>query len=122
VTLVLGLLTTLLIAGASDLQAELAPWCGETRITGYLRTDFSGLTYDGTPIWTEERITAASWDVVMGSIAEVEGLGRYRVADRGQLGHGTPTPWLDIAVWTSAEAYALTGYRHVCFTRPLLLR
>jgi hypothetical protein len=95
-----------------------APWCGPTRITGYVRTEFSSRTYDGTPIWTEEPIAAASWDVQLGSIAEIEDVGAFRVADRGHLGNGVPMPWVDVAVWTRAEAYALTGVRRVCFRRP----
>jgi hypothetical protein len=95
-----------------------APWCGQTRITGYVRTDFSGFTYDGTSIYTPEKIVAASWDVVMGTMATIEGLGTFRVADRGHLGNGYPTPWLDVAVWSRAEAYELTGTRHACFRRP----
>jgi hypothetical protein len=95
-----------------------APWCGPTRITGYVRTDFSGHTFDGTSIYTDEPIVAASWDVALGSIAEIEGLGSYRVADRGRLGNGTPMPWLDVAVWHRSDAYALTGVRNVCFRRP----
>ena len=115
----LGLFALLAVALAGPQEAPTdAPWCGPTRITGYLRTDFSAATYDGTPIWVDERIAAASWDVALGSLAEVDGLGVYRVADRGHLGNGTPTPWLDIAVWTRSEAYELTGYRNVCFRRP----
>ena len=75
-------------------------------------------TYDGTPIWTDERIVAASWDVKMGSVAEIDGLGSYRVADRGMLGNGTPMPWVDVAVWTRDEALSLTSVRQVCFRRP----
>jgi 3D (Asp-Asp-Asp) domain-containing protein len=96
-----------------------APWCGPTKITGYVRTEFSGFTYDGTPIWTDEKIVAASWDIRMGSLAEIQGLGLFRVADRGMLGNGNPMPWLDVAVWTRTEAYELTGTRNVCFRRPL---
>lgn len=95
-----------------------APWCGDTKITGYVRTDGNAHTYDGTPIWTDEPIVAASWDVVMGSVVEIAEIGTFRVADRGRLGNGTPMPWIDIAVWTRAEAYALTGVRRVCFRRP----
>lgn len=105
---------------AALLMIEIyAPWCGPSKITGYVRTEFSGSTYDGTPIWTEEKIVAASWDVRMGSIAEIQGLGTYRVADRGMLGDGNPMPWLDVAVWSRLEAYALTGVRQTCFRRPL---
>ena len=94
----------------------LAPWCGDARISGYLRTD-GPYTYDGTPTWTSEPIAAASWDVKMGSLADIEGVGVFRIADRGMLGNGTPMPWIDVAVWSRSEAYALTGVRRVCF-RP----
>jgi hypothetical protein len=95
-----------------------APWCGQTKITAYVRTEFSPFTYDGTNIYSNEPIVAASWDVVMGSLADIEGLGTFRVADRGMLGHGYPTPWLDIAVWDRATAYSLTGTRRACFRKP----
>jgi hypothetical protein len=96
-----------------------APWCGQTKITGYSRLEYGPYTYDGTPISTSEKIVAASWDVRMGSFAEITGLGTFRVADRGMLGNGTPMPWLDIAVYSRAEAFSLTGVRHVCFRRPV---
>ena len=115
----LGLAALFLIEATAPVEAPAeAPWCGKTRLTGYVRTEFSPWTFDGTSIYADEPIAAASWDVALGSLAEVEGLGVFRVADRGRLGNGTPTPWLDIAVWTRAEAYALTGYRNVCFRRP----
>jgi hypothetical protein len=94
-----------------------APWCGPSKITGYLRTD-GPYTYDGTPTYTKEPIVAASWDVKMGSLATIEGLGTFRVADRGMLGNGIPMPWVDVAVWHTSEAYALTGIRRVCFRPP----
>lgn len=94
----------------------LAQWCGDTRVTGYLRTD-GPYTYDGTPTWVDEPIAAASWDVKLGSMADVEGLGVFRIADRGMLGNGVPMPWIDVAVWSRQEAYALTGVRRACF-RP----
>lgn len=92
------------------------PWCGKVKVTGYVRTDGNAHTYDGTPIYTDEPIVAASWDVDMGSIATITGLGTYRVADRGMLGNGHPLTWLDVAVWTRSEAYALTGTYDACFT------
>jgi hypothetical protein len=95
-----------------------APWCGQTKVTAYVRGEGSDRTFDGTSIWTAERIAAASWDVRMGSLAEVAGLGVYRVADRGRLGSGDPMPWLDVAVWSAAEAYGMTSVRTVCFRRP----
>jgi len=95
-----------------------APWCGLTKNTAYVRTEGNAQTYDGTSIWTGEAIVAASWDVKMGSWVDIDGLGTFRVADRGMLGHGEPMPWLDIATWTRQEAYALTGTRWACFRRP----
>lgn len=96
----------------------LAPWCGEARVTGYLRT-IGPFTYDGTPTYTSEPIAAASWDVKLGSLADIEQVGVFRIADRGSgLGNGDPYPWVDVAVWTLAEAHALTGIRRVCFRPP----
>jgi 3D (Asp-Asp-Asp) domain-containing protein len=106
-----------LIAFTSLAPSEAA-WCGATKITAYVRTEYGPYTYDGTDILTDERIVAASWDVRMGSIAQIEGLGVFRVADRGMLGNGHPMPWVDVAVWDRATAYSLTGVRHVCFRRP----
>lgn len=95
-----------------------APWCGEARITGYVRTEFSDYTYDGTSIYTDEPIVAASWDIAIGSLADIDGIGTFRVADRGMLGNGHPMPWVDVAVWSRQEAYELTGVRIVCFRPP----
>lgn len=94
-----------------------APWCGEAKITGYVRGAGNPHTFDGTSIYTGERIVAASWDVVMGAQVVIDGLaGSYRVADRGRLGYGSPT-WIDVAVWSYSEAYALTSTRWVCIGR-----
>lgn len=92
-------------------------WCGSARTTGYLRTEFSGHTYDGTPIWTDEAIAAASWDIPIDSRVEVEDIGTFRIADRGRF-PVNGTSWIDIAVWTRAEAYALTGVRRICVYQP----
>lgn len=90
------------------------PWCGPAHITGYVRTEFSPHTADGTSIYTDEPIVAASYDVAMGATVEIEGLGTFRVADRGMLGNGHPLTWIDVAVWTHSEAYALTGEYQIC--------
>lgn len=111
---ILGLAALLSVASAPS----EAPWCGSVRLTAYIRTDFSPWTWDGTSIYTDEPIVAASWDVIMGSLADVEGLGTFRVADRGHLGNGIPMPWLDVAVWDRATAYSLTGVRRACFRKP----
>jgi hypothetical protein len=113
----LTILATTMLATPATMPTE-APWCGPTRITGYVRTDGNPFTFDGTSIYTAEHIVAASWDVALGTLATIEGLPHvYRVADRGKLGNGNPTPWVDVAVWSRAEAYALTSTRHVCFRR-----
>jgi len=114
-------MTALLLAGVLALLSPAeVPWCGPTRLTAYVRTDYGpgATTYDGTSIVTSENIAAASWDVALGSLAEIPGLGVYRIADRGMLGSGEPMPWLDIATWSRQEAYALTSIRRVCFRRP----
>ena len=108
-----------LTTASTPTPTTYSPWCGDAKITGYVRTEFSLFTYDGTHIYTSEPIVAASWDVVMGSLATIEGLGTFRVADRGRLGNGTPMPWIDVAVWSRSEAYQLTGVRHVCFRKPV---
>jgi hypothetical protein len=98
-----------------------AAWCGQATTTGYVRTDYGphARTFDGTSILTAEPIAAASWDVRLGSIAVIDGVGSFRIADRGGgLGNGSPRPWVDVAVWDRAEAHALTGIRRVCFRRP----
>ena len=89
--------------------------CFDAWVTGYLRSAFSAHTYDGTPIMTEEPIIAASWDIPIDAHIWIDGLGTFRVADRGGgLGNGWPQSWLDVPVWTLAEAYALTGQRRAC--------
>jgi 3D (Asp-Asp-Asp) domain-containing protein len=83
----------------------------QARITGYVRGEGSSHTYDGTPIWTGEPIAAASWNIPMDSYVEIEGIGTFRVADRGMLGS---SGWIDIAVYSRSEALALTSVRTVC--------
>jgi 3D (Asp-Asp-Asp) domain-containing protein len=101
-------------APARTSSAEGPLWCSQARITGYVRGAHSPRTADGTSIWTGEEIAAASYDVPMGSYVEVDGLGVYRVADRGRLGN----THIDIAVWSQADAYAITGWRQVCIWGP----
>jgi 3D (Asp-Asp-Asp) domain-containing protein len=116
VTLLLSALLTVLPL----LQPMLAPdaregGCRQMRITGYVRTEFSTHTWDGTSIYTDEPIVAASWDVPIGAYVAIDGLGVYRVADRGLLGS---SGWIDVAVWSRREAFDLTGYRQVCVLAP----
>lgn len=106
-----------LVFASGDVYRAMAPWCGQAHITGYVRSEGSAFTYDGTPVMNGEPVVAASWDVSMGSLVDIEGLGTFRVADRDMLGWGSPT-WIDVAVWTRSEALALTGERNVCIYRP----
>jgi 3D (Asp-Asp-Asp) domain-containing protein len=94
----------------------LQSWCQDMRITGYSRYEHSARTYDGTSIFTDEPIAAASWNIPIDSVVVVSEIGSFRVADRGS-GLGS-TGHIDIAVWSRAEAYALTGLREVCVYPP----
>jgi 3D (Asp-Asp-Asp) domain-containing protein len=111
-TVVLLLLSLIPSANRAEARAD----CRDMKLTGYVRTEFSARTFDGTSIYTEEPIVAASWDIPLGAYVEIDGLGVYRVADRGRLGSNG---WIDVAVWTRSEAYALTGWRQVCVRDPL---
>lgn len=90
-------------------------YCRQVWTTGFVRTEFSPWTFDGTSIYTDEPIVAASWDIPIGAHVVLAGVGRFRVADRGMLGSNG---WVDVATWTRAEAYALTGWRHACILGP----
>lgn len=105
----------LLLVGGLAPVASQQPACFLGRVTGYVRSEYGPRTYDGTPIWTDEPIAAGSWDLPIDSLVEVEGLGTYRIADRGLLGS---SGWVDVAVWTRAEAYAATGTRRICVYPP----
>lgn len=121
-TLLDRLTSALLICGliaASGLdapsEAAAAPSCYSAFVTGYVRSEYGPYTYDGTHIMTAEPIAAASWDLPINSMVSVEGLGTYRIADRGLLGSAG---WIDVAVWSRAEAYAITGNKVICVTPP----
>ena len=106
----LALLAVALPQGERSVRADEPVGCEAYRITGYVRTEHSARTFDGTSVYTDEPIVAASWNLPIGTIVEIDGLGRFRVADRGHLG----ARHIDVAVWSRAEAFALTGYRQVC--------
>jgi 3D (Asp-Asp-Asp) domain-containing protein len=98
-----------------SLLAEPSPsYCYEALVTGYVRTDHSSRTFDGTDISTSEAIAAAGWDIPIDSIVSVAGVGTFRVADRGRLAPGQ----IDVAVWDRPTAYSITGWRDVCVTPP----
>jgi hypothetical protein len=62
-------------------------------------------------VWTSEPIVAASWNVPINSMVRVQGLGTYRVADRGGK---LARRHIDVLVNSKAEAFSITGYRRVC--------
>ena len=94
----------------------LSSWCQEARVTGYSRLEHGTHTYDGTPIYTDEAIAAASWNIPINSLVDVPDVGVFRIADRGG-GLGS-SGWIDIAVWSRQEALALTSTRVVCIYPP----
>lgn len=106
----LGLLLALLPPDG----AAATTTCGPHWTTGYVRSEYGPYTFDGTPISTDEPIAAAGWDIPIDSEVWVEGLGTYRVADRGHLAPGQ----IDVAVWSRAEAYQATGLRQACVSPP----
>lgn len=110
-----GLLLGLFVLTVPQSMSAETGGCRVMRITGYVRSEYSARTYDGTSVYTDEPIVAASWDVPLGHYVEIEDLGTFRVADRGMLGS---SGWIDVAVWSRAEAYALTGHRTVCVRAP----
>ena len=108
--LMLGVLLAFLPA---DRTAD-ASYCYRGFVTGYVRTEHSSHTFDGTHIATPEPIAAAGWDIPIDAVVEIADVGRFRVADRGRLANGQ----IDVAVWTRSEAYMLTGTRDICVYAP----
>lgn len=75
--------------------------CMMYTITAYSVEDFPGFTADGTPtIGNAGRIAAASYDLPLGTYVSIDGLGVYRIADRGMLGHRH----IDVLMATTREA------------------
>ena len=109
------LLSALLLLSSIARSAPAADgWCQQAKITAYVRGEYSPWTFDGTSIW-EEGIAAACWNIPIGSLVDVADYGTVRIADRGMLGS---TGWIDIAVYTRAEAFALTSFRNICVRPP----
>jgi 3D (Asp-Asp-Asp) domain-containing protein len=86
--------------------------CREFMVTGYVKGADSPWTADHTSIWTEEPIAAAQNWVPFNAYVWIDGLGSYRIADRGGLAAAGVD--FDLSVWTYREAYALTGYHFGC--------
>jgi 3D (Asp-Asp-Asp) domain-containing protein len=104
----------LLLSSFASTAPAAEGWCQSARITAYVRGEYSPWTFDGTSIW-EEGIAAASWNIPIGSLVDVENYGTVRIADRGVLGS---SGWIDIAVNSRAEAFALTSWRTICVRPP----
>ena len=85
--------------------------CDSYRVTGYVRGQGSGWTYDGTSEYTREAIAAASWNVPIDAKVQVDGVGTFRVADRGNLS----ARHIDVLVDSVSEAYALTRTASACW-------
>jgi 3D (Asp-Asp-Asp) domain-containing protein len=84
-------------------QGEPSPdaTCSLATITAYSVEQYPGRTADGTPTpGNVGVIAAASYNYALGSYVTVEGLGTYRVADRGHLGRNH----VDVLMQTTREA------------------
>ena len=83
--------------------APRAVWTVEARITAYTE---AGYAADGT--WTTAGVTAAcSYDIPLGATVVLPNGDAYVCHDRGDLGDGYPTSWIDVFTpppwqWVSA--------------------
>lgn len=96
-----GFLVTLglLVATASAVAAQDS--CSQATITAYSVEQYPGRTADGTSTPGNAGVIAAgSHNYALGSMIWVEGLGSYRVADRGRLGANH----IDVLMQTTREA------------------
>ncbi len=92
----------LTILGIVALSVQVAQaGCSNATITAYSVEQYPGTTTDGTPTpGNAGVIAAASYNYPLGAYITVEGLGTYRVADRGHLGSNH----VDILVQSTREA------------------
>jgi 3D (Asp-Asp-Asp) domain-containing protein len=75
--------------------------CSTATITAYSVEQYPGTTADGTRTpGNAGVIAAASRNYALGSYVTVEGLGTYRIADRGHLGANH----IDVLMQTTREA------------------
>ncbi len=85
--------------------------CFTARITAYVATGSRTANGEIPQPW----VTAAASDwIPFNSYVEVEGLGTFRINDRGHLG----SRHIDVFVNTVREAYNVTSYREVCVYMP----
>jgi 3D (Asp-Asp-Asp) domain-containing protein len=114
-------LASLLMVAVGVLHGEgCRPEPAPYRITGYTRTGGSPFTYDGTSVWTDEKVVAASENLPIGTLVQVRGLDyTYRVADRGG---GLESRHIDVLVDSVSQAYQIEEwvggrYAEVCIVR-----
>lgn len=101
-------LAAVFMSGAQQVHGQGAPWrvvaqagCSSAVITAYSVEQYPGRTVDGTPTRGNAGvIAAASYNYALGTIITVDGLGTYRVADRGRLGANH----IDVLMQTTREA------------------
>lgn len=104
----LGLILSALLSVASNSSSSN---CETYQITGYVRGAGSDYTADGTSVWNYEAIAAGSYNLPFDTVVDVDGIGQYRIADRGP---GLSSRHIDILVDSVSEARALTSRRVVC--------
>jgi 3D (Asp-Asp-Asp) domain-containing protein len=100
----------LLLAPTATAQART---CAPVWLTGY---SDKGTTANGDYPRPGDT-AAASENVPLGTTVWIAGLGSRLVNDRGALyvPHEGHWVWLDLATWTDAEAYRLTGSWTACW-------
>lgn len=79
--------------------------------SGYVRGHHSDHTADGTNIWNGEHLVATGPEYPFRTVLWIDGLGYYRVADRGS---GVGVGHIDVLVDSEREAFAITSRRLAC--------
>jgi 3D (Asp-Asp-Asp) domain-containing protein len=106
---------------ATEARAGAPVECSPYRVTAYASSEYPGWTADGSTttrgaLARGEPIAAASRNVPFNAVVDVDGLGAYRVADRGHL----DARHIDVLVGTRDEALEIgSSYRTVCVTVPV---
>jgi 3D (Asp-Asp-Asp) domain-containing protein len=96
----LVLIAVLLACTWSTAQAAPTDGCQTATVTAYSQQQYPGTGADTT--YPVVGVTAAaSTNIPLGTLVTVQGVGTYRITDRGQLGS---TGWIDIFMATTREA------------------
>ncbi len=94
-----AVLCAVLLSGAQQISGQTLRvvaqgTCSSATITAYSVEQYPGTTTDGTRTpGNAGVIAAASYNYALGTFITVEGLGTYRVADRGHLGANHVDEW-----------------------------